>query len=251
MKPVIQFVCNSIAVLGACLGNVRFLSKRSPTAAADTRPAHCRNIMTLLAHLCDMDDDLRLWILRWLAYPLRNPGAKMSRALIFSGPQGTGKSLFFTHVIKELYGTKAEKVRFSDLYSRSNRWALGANLVMTEGAFCRRDITRLKKLITAESILLELRGEEPRTIKNQLNFVFMYSREEFLPLDAADRRFVVVEAPPARPRAFYQAIAHEIADGGVDAFRDYLMHGLDMGDFDHSTPPPMQTSAHYADRRAA
>jgi hypothetical protein len=47
--------------------------------------------------------DLYTWVLRWLAYPIQHPGAKMRTALIFHGPQGTGKNLFF-ETIMAIYG---------------------------------------------------------------------------------------------------------------------------------------------------
>lgn len=237
MIPTLKFLSGRIAVISACLAGIRERLNRAAAAAVDARPAHCSNIMTLLAHLCDMDDDMRLWVLRWLAYPLRNPGAKMSTALIFNGPEGTGKSLFFAHVVAQLYGNNAARIRPSDLYSKFNPWAAGANLVVVDGEYAGRHVERLKAMITSSPIVLDIKGQAPRTVNNRLNFVYLCSRDDFLPPDTGNRRFVVVEVPPARPRAFYQAVAHEIAAGGVDAFRDYLMNGLDMGGFNESTLP--------------
>jgi hypothetical protein len=38
--------------------------------------------------------------------------------------------------------------------------------------------------------------------------------------------------------AFYRSIDYEIENGGIDAFRDFLLRDLDMGEFDELTPPP-------------
>jgi hypothetical protein len=248
MKALDRFITNTIAILGAAGARALPHLQRAVAAPTDTRPAHCGNILTLLAHLCDMDEDVRLWVLRWLAYPLRNPGAKMTTALTFNGGEASGKTLFFSRVIAELYGPNAAQVRPSDLYNKFNPWVAGANLVVVDGEYARRHIERLTAMITTSPVVIERKGHEPRTVPNRLNFVYITSRDDFLPMEVGNRRFVVVEVPPARPRAFYEAILHEMANGGIDAFRDYLMHGLDMGNFNEGTlPPPVLRN----DRRAA
>ena len=70
-----------------------------------TAAEKCRPILELLHHLCEYDDNLYLWVLRWLAIPLQKPGAKMDTALIFHGHiQGAGKSLFFDRIMSRVYG---------------------------------------------------------------------------------------------------------------------------------------------------
>ena len=39
------------------------------------------------------------WVLKWLAYPIQHPGAKMRTALVLHGPQGTGKNMFFEAIM--------------------------------------------------------------------------------------------------------------------------------------------------------
>lgn len=62
----------------------------------------CADLLHLLYHLisesADTDqgvNEVLNFVLDWLAYPLQHPGAKMATALVFHGPQGTGKNLFF------------------------------------------------------------------------------------------------------------------------------------------------------------
>ena len=57
-----------------------------------------RRKIELLEYLCSEEKNSRIvfdWVLKWIAYPIQHPGAKMRTALIFHGPQGTGKNLFF------------------------------------------------------------------------------------------------------------------------------------------------------------
>lgn len=238
-----------IAAVNAACATLKAMMAPAAAPAIAARPAHCGNIMTLLAHLCDMDDELQLWVLRWLAYPLRNPGARMSTTLVLNGGQGSGKSLFLKFVVAELYGDVAAKIRPRDLHSVFNGWIEGASLVIVDGEFARSHMARLKDVITADSFVLERKGQPTKTLPNRLNFVYVSSNPDFLPADVGNRRFAVIEVPPARQREFYRAVVHEISEGGADAFRDYLMHGLDMGPFNETTLPP--ASVRQGDWRSA
>ena len=252
MNPFPQFLRASLTRLAKSLASIAKPAKHPHAPAAGAaRPGHCGNILVLLAHLCDMDHDMQLYVLRWLAYPLRNPGAKMSTALVFNGGQGSGKSLFFKYVAAAMYDENAAMIRPNDLHSKFNYWAVGANLVVVDGDYAPRHLERMKAFHAAESFMITLKGHEPRSVVNRLNFVYLSDQEDFLPKDAGSRRFVVVEVPPARPRGFYEAIAYEIANGGVDAFRDYLMRGLDMSDFNENTLPPAAPAPRDDQRDAA
>lgn len=239
----------SFETVHSALSTLKAMMAPAAAPAITVRPAHCGNIMTLLAHLCDMDDEVHLWVLRWLAFPLRNPGARMSTALVFNGSEGSGKSLFMNFVVAEIYGDRAAKIRPRDLHSTFIGWIEGASLVVVDGDFARQHVAKIKTAMTSESFVVERKGQASRVVSNRLNFIYVTSSPDFLPADIGNRRFMVIEVPPRQQRAFYQAVAHEIAEGGVDAFRDYLMHGLDMGTFDEHTPPPVDTF--FDDRRTA
>jgi hypothetical protein len=201
-------------------------------------PAHCGNINALLLHLCDFDYDLHDWVLRWIAYPLRNPGAKMSTALVVNGGQGTGLSLFFDKVVGQMHGDGARSIRGELLAASFNSWADNAHYVLIEGRFNARVADKVKCWITNPHCVIQAKGQAERLQENQMNMVFLSGSDEFLPVSYGDRRFIVIEAPPAREHRFYQAVATEIQNGGIEVFQDYLMNRLDMKGFTPHTPPP-------------
>lgn len=198
---------------------------------------HCTNINMLLMHLCDFDADRYSYILQWLAYPLRNPGAKMSYGLIINGAAGTGINMFFQLVAVALHQGKGRIIHADVLSNRFNSWA-GAPLIVIDGHVTERTLAQAKQLMSSKSLIVESKGQPPREMPNQMNFVFLSGDINPLKVAGAERRFMVLEAPPPRERAFYQAIATEIADGGGDAFRQYLLHGIDMAGFNETTLPP-------------
>jgi putative DNA primase/helicase len=208
------------------------------TMRAQHTPVGCTNIRALLMHLCDFDEATFAWMLRWIAYPLKNPGAKLDMAVVVNGEGGTGKSLMFERVVAGLYEDGARTLPASQLHSPFNHWADGIRLAVVEGVFTKRNAARLKDLTSAVSLQIATRFEPAQRRKNRMNFVFLSTSSEFLPVLESDRRLFVLEVPPRRPRAFYSAVFAEIDNGGIDAFRDYLMRNLDMTGFDEHTRPP-------------
>jgi hypothetical protein len=214
------------------------------TDRAHHQPLNYCNIMVLIRHLCDFDEAQVQWVLRWIAYPLRNPGAKMNMALVVNGEEGTGKSLFFVRVVVALYqpGT-AYAWGANKLQSPFNGWAAAARLAVLDGRFSKINACRLKELVTAASLHVVRQGQPDQELPNLCNFIFLSTSSEFLPVIETDRRLCLLEAPPRMQRETYAAIAHEIANGGIDAFRNFLMYDLDMDNFNERTRPPATPAA--------
>nr|VFJ73215.1 MAG: putative DNA primase/helicase [Candidatus Kentron sp. FW] len=66
----------------------------------------CDLLLELIHYLCNRNqegDVTSRWLLKWMAYPLQNPGGKMNSAVIMHGPAGTGKSSIWK-VYREIYG---------------------------------------------------------------------------------------------------------------------------------------------------
>lgn len=247
MKSINQFIQSTLATLGAAGAKALPHLQRAFAPPPSWRPARCGNIKTLLLHLCDMDDELCMWVMRWIAFQLRNPGSKMATGLIVNG-RDPGKSLFFEDVLVQLFGMQARVIVAEELHDRFTSWAAApASMVIVHGTFESRHIARLRAFITAEDVIVERRGHAPQTRRNHLNFVYLSKHPEFLP-DTGNRRFVIIETPEAWPRPFLQAVKAEIDAGGGAAFLEYLMRDLDLGSFNERTLP---LSAPTDRRRAA
>ena len=215
-------------------------------------PPHCSNINALLLHLCNFDSELHMWALRWIAYPLRHPGAKMATCLLINGSPGTGMSLFFEGVVAKLYGDDARVMPGRALLGYFNSWAEGARFVIIDGGHSthKSAAAQIKRLITSERTLIHAKFKDRKMAENQMNFVFITGEINAIPVGPNDHRFMVIEAPPPQETFFYRAVYDEIQNGGVDAFRQYLTVELDMADFDEHTMPP--AAPHYrGDREAA
>ncbi|MET3134989.1 putative DNA primase/helicase [Oxalobacteraceae bacterium GrIS 1.11] len=201
----------------------------------------CLKIQTLLAHLCDGNDELVAWVERWLAFPLRNRGAKMETSIIMHGDEGSGKNFFFEKVIKKIYGEYGYVIGNAQLESQFNDWASMKLFMVADEVVTRSELKhmkgKLKYLVSGDMIIINPKGLPEHGEANHMNFVFLSNELQPLALDKTDRRYLVIWTPPALSKEFYVEVATEIANGGIEAFYHYLMHDLDMGDFDEHTKP--------------
>lgn len=202
-------------------------------------PYNAVNIQALLLHLCDFDQALYQYIIKWLAFPLQNPGAKMQYAIMINGPRETGSALFFERVVGHIYGDQTRYLWGKQLTELNfNDWIDDARFVIVDAALTPKVSTVLKGILSSRHVLVCTQDKPDRIVQNQMNFVLLSGLETFLPLSYNDRRLLVVEAPPARERRFYGAVAEEIANGGAAAFRAHLMSTVDLTDFNQFSEPP-------------
>ena len=205
-------------------------------------------IYELLNHLCSesAESDTGVyevidWVLKWLALPLQRPGAKMRTALVFHGPQGTGKNLFF-EIIAAIYGRYALVVGQEQLESSYNDWMSQKLFLIGDEVIARQELfhqkNKLKAFITGETIQVNPKFLPLRIERNHINVVFLSNEDQPLALEPSDRRYFVVYTPPSRKDDLYNEVAECIKNGGIEAFYHHLMN-LDLGDFDEYAKPIM------------
>lgn len=203
-------------------------------------------ILALLESLCcaeDAVDECMLWILRWLAYPLQHPGAKMQTALLMFGEkQGTGKSLFFQDVMLPIFGEYGTVASQHQLDSSFTAWRSRKLFVLFEEVLSRDDKYShngtLKYMITGKSMSINQKNLPERDERNHMNSVFLSNEPQPIPIELEDRRFMVIEARKKQPKEFYDAVQGSIDKGGIEAFYQFLL-SLDLDGFSEHTKPPM------------
>ncbi|WP_223871872.1 primase-helicase family protein, partial [Candidatus Dactylopiibacterium carminicum] len=185
------------------------------------------------------------WLLRWMAYPLQNPGAKMSTAVIMHGPQGTGKSAIF-QVLASIYGKYATVLNQRGLEDKFNAdWVDCKLFLLAEEVVTRAEMwhikNELKELVTGKTVRVNGKNVSAYPQKNQINMALLSNENQPLPLDNDDRRHLVVYTPPSLSEEYYDEVHREIENGGVAAFYWHLLN-LDLGDFHPKKRPPMTQS---------
>lgn len=211
-------------------------------------PGKCTALLSLLEYLCSGEDNrepVYQWILKWLAYPLQHPGAKMHSAIVVHGPQGSGKSRFF-EAYGKIFGRYYRVVGQEALEDKFNAdWAEAKLFIIGDEVLARAELyhikNRLKSFITGETVRVNPKNVAAHNERNQMNLVFLSNERQPLALENDDRRHLVIWVPPKLGDHFFDEVNAEIANGGIAALYHYLLH-LDLGEFRPWTRPPM-TSA--------
>jgi putative DNA primase/helicase len=204
---------------------------------------NCDRLLELLRYVCSVErqgEAVYQWILRWLAYPLQHPGAKMKSCLVLHGPQGTGKNLFFETVMA-IYGQYGRVIGQDAVEDKFTDWASRKLFLIADEVAARSEVfhlkNKLKALITGDWIRINPKNVAAYDERNHVNLVFLSNEAMPVALEEDDRRHCVVWTPAERDRAFYDSVLAEIREGGAAALHDYLLH-LDLGDFRNGTRPP-------------
>ena len=205
-------------------------------------------MLELLRHLCansaspevDADQVVR-WVLCWLALPLQRPGAKLRTALVFHGPQGAGKNLFFD-AIRSMYGPYGVMVGQTELEEKYNSWLSAKLLVLGNEVVTRQELyhnkNKLKWVITEDMIPIRGMHLDVRWERNHANVVFMSNEQQPLALEEGDRRYVVVYTPQPEAGTLYARAAAFLKAGGAAKFLHFLLN-YDVGNFGEHTKPIM------------
>jgi len=209
-------------------------------------PTLIQPILALLASLCDAEDradEYMEWILRWLAYPLQYPGAKMQTALLMFGEkQGTGKSLFFEGVMLPIFGDYGTVASQHQLDSSFTSWRSKKLFVLFEEVLSRDDKYShngtLKYMITGKTMNINEKNLPARDERNHMNSVFLSNEPQPIPIELEDRRFMVIEARRKQDPAFYDQVKDAIAAGAIEAFYHFLLE-FPLDGFNEHTKPPM------------
>ncbi|WP_018875266.1 DUF5906 domain-containing protein [Thioalkalivibrio sp. ALJ8] len=206
---------------------------------------NCDLMLDLVDHLvskCENAGVMFDWLLDWLAYPLQNPGAKMSSAVIMHGPQGSGKSTLFQTQAK-IYGDYATVLNQRGLEDKFNSdWVDSKLFLVAEEVVTRAEMwhvkNELKELVTGEFVRVNTKHSAAYRQRNHINVVYLSNESQPLPIDPDDRRHAVVWTPGELSEEFYDALHQWLENGGVEAWYGYLM-GRDLSHFHAAKRPPM------------
>lgn len=210
-----------------------------PTTA---KSGQCEKLLKLLRYMCSEEnqpEELYRWVLRWIAYPIQHPGAKMKTTLVLHGPQGTGKNMFF-EALMEIYGAYGRVIDQQAIEDKFNDWASRKLFLIADEVVARSDLyhvkNKLKGFITGDWIRINPKQIQAYDERNHVNIVFLSNESMPVVLEEDDRRYTVIWTPQKLPQGFYAEVRAEIEGGGVAALHDYLLH-LDLGDFKPATLP--------------
>jgi putative DNA primase/helicase len=190
----------------------------------------CDRILELLDYQCDNESnwqEVRDYILNWMAYPLQHPGAKMRSAIVIHGPQGTGKNLLWEDVVGKIHGQYAMVINQDALEDKHNDWASKKTFIIADEVVSSTEKyhnkNKLKVMVSGAKIRINPKHVAGHEERNCMNMVFLSNERMPLVLEEDDRRHCVIWVPPPRrwsgPRRRRRCSGAGAARGGAGSMR--------------------------------
>lgn len=236
-EPGVEFTDGSVNLFGGL-----------PMQPVQCTERDVKPMLDLLHHLCavsartpDGVEAVKLQVLRWCATIIQRPGAKMRFALVFHGPQGTGKNMF-SDALRRILGKYGKMVGQTELEDRFNGYMSGKLLLIGNEVVTRQELfhnkNKLKWVITEDEIPIRGMHQEVRWESNHANIIFLSNELMPVALEWDDRRHLVIYTPAADDPDLYLRVVDFLNDDGLGKWMHYLQH-VDCDDFNEYTKPLM------------
>lgn len=186
------------------------------------------DISVFLDHMANMipDETERDYVLDYLAMLVQKPDEKINYALLIRGGQGTGKS-WIGRMMTAIIGTPNVVFPSNDeVLSKWTVWTEGSNLAVIEELMARGRLdmaNRLKPIITEPVLRIEEKQRSIYTIPNFLNLIAFTNHADALPIEAGDRRWLVISsAMKPMDETYYDRLFGFLSGDGPSAVKYFL-----------------------------
>lgn len=173
------------------------------------------------------DEVERRHVIDYLALLVQNPARKIDFALLVRGDQGTGKSWIGRLMAKIIGSENVVTPSNDEVMSRWTAWTEGSCLAIIEEMMARGRVdmaNRLKPIVTDPFLRIEDKNSRIYSIPNHLNLLAFTNHEDALPLEASERRWLVVFSEAHRQDDEYYAKLFAFLEGaGPSAVKHYLL----------------------------
>lgn len=168
------------------------------------------------------------YFMDWFAYKVQHPGAKLDTAIVlYSGQQRQGKGLVFENFVKIFSPNHATQVKdMGNITNKFNAWMEPMVLIWGDEiqfAGNHADAQKLKSIQTEETLNIEGKGLELRTVKNHIALIYSTNHAHMVSADMNDKRHFILEiAPDQDNTAWMTHLRRGMDRGGRAALFHYL-----------------------------
>lgn len=186
--------------------------------------AQCPLIHKLLTHILGGQNLEVEHFTNWLAYIFQTR-RKATTAWVLQGVPGTGKGIFYTEVLRPLFGNEHVPMRALqnieeqfNLYMRQALFLVVDEFHMaSSSAGVMRIADKLKNAITETTQTIRAMRSNQAEVPNFTNFIFLTNRADAVKIEEGDRRYNI--AP--RQEQKLEAVYPEVIDN-IDKIKDEL-----------------------------
>jgi hypothetical protein len=169
--------------------------------------------------ICSGSPDLYLYVRRYFAHMVQKPWERPEVALVLRGGQGVGKNTFVETMGSLLPRHFCEVSCVDQLTGRFNAHMRNAILIHANEATWggnKSESGKLKAMITDPTIPIEMKGIDILHVENYMRLVVSSNNAWPVPVEADDRRFVVLDvAPTFKQDTGFFSVLHAQLNHGV------------------------------------
>lgn len=153
--------------------------------------------MDIALNLAKGNPEHRNYIINWIALKLQKPWVIPGVCLVFTGPQGVGKRLFWNFVGSKLIGdnqyicTDNIVKDIFDTYSEAELSTLFCLMEETSSSLTRKLANNLKAKITATKTRINPKDVRPFDIDTYMSYVLLTNDATPVKLENGDRRYCI------------------------------------------------------------
>jgi len=139
----------------------------------------------------------RTILLDWMSHIVQKIGDRINWAILLQGTQGGGKT-YFTKILQGILGSNATQLDPNQFTKGTfSGWAYGSVLNIVEEIRISGDnrwsiIDRMKPYITNDTIQVEEKFCDSRTVPNFTSYFLLTNYQDALPITSGDRRYCVL-----------------------------------------------------------
>lgn len=185
--------------------------------------------------LCSGNEEQFQYLINWLAYAVQYPERQAEVAIVLRGGKGIGKSTLGRLMVR-IFGAHGLQITNSrHLLGNFNNHLRTTLILFADEAFYAGDAqgaSVLKGLVTEEFLVVEQKGVDPIQVRNRLKIIMASNSDWVVPASGDERRFFVLEVSDEKQgdHDYWRTLNKNIADGGAEAFLDYLLQ-VDLSAF--------------------
>lgn len=207
----------------------------------EARKGHCERFKEHIRDvICAGNEDRYRYLWQWCSHLVQHPDKNLPALLLMSS-QGTGKNTF-VDAFGRIFGPhylpldSMQQLLGNFNFHHKNAVLIHGNEALWGGN--KKDLGKLKAMITEEYCCIEGKGKDVIQIRNFRHLILSSNEDWPVHLDRDDRRFIVFQVGETRKEdpGYFKAIKDEMQAGGHEAFL-YELLGEDLSGFNpHNIP---------------
>jgi len=183
----------------------------------------CPLIYTIIDHILGNGEEEFERFINWLAY-IYQTRKKTGVSWVLTGTQGTGKGIFYSRILRGLFGTPHVPMKFLqsmeeqfNLYMRDALFLVVDEFHMASASTSASKMAdKLKNQITEPTITIRGMRSNQVEVESYTNYLFLTNRVDAVNIETGDRRYNVAPKQEEKLLEKFPGIAKQLDSGQLE-----------------------------------